>query len=202
MIAELRRVQVEVNSFDEGSGEFDARAIAYGVVDLYRTIFDPGCCTRSLKGGLPDVRWGHKNGPDGIVGAVVDYRDSPTELDIIGQLMPPGTRRHTRQAWDGLRHRVLDEVSIGFRYKPETTYVDDNGVKHFTQIELDEVSLVMEAAVPGAKVLAVRTPTGSGAVAERLAAAEGRSTPARPTRTIDHTALDAEIDATLRGRRR
>jgi hypothetical protein len=49
----------------------------------------------------------------------------------------------------------LTEVSVGFQ--SVESYIDVDGIKHFERATLNEVSVVIRGAVPGAQVIAVRS---------------------------------------------
>src|SRR5690606_24300352 len=59
-----------------------------------------------------------------------------------------------RQAWAQLRSGTIDQFSVGFRVH-EDRMVDD--IQHFVRATLDEVALVLVGAVPGTKLVAIRT---------------------------------------------
>jgi HK97 family phage prohead protease len=195
----LGRLPVELRSFDLSTGEFDAVACVYNVVDSYRTRFIPGVFAESLRRGLPPVRWGHDQSPKGVVGEIVDYRDTNRGLEIIGQLLGPGEAPKSRQARDGLRYVVLDEFSVGFERL--ASRMADNGVVEITKADLVEVSIVQNAAVPGSELIAVRSrveiAASYGPIGRRLAYAENRGLPREPLRTRPSFDPDPEVDEIL-----
>lgn len=185
---EVRRLGVELNAFDEGTGAFEAYALTYNVVDTYRTRFLPGCATESLQQGLPEVRWEHGGRR---LGQVEDYRDNETRLTIIGQLDPPqGTNEKLiTRAWKGMTSGTLTDFSIGFIRREWRTA--DDGVTEFQRIDLDEVSLVLEGAVMGAQLVATRSAGGAGPIYSRLVGALG-GMPATRTTAPDPIVDEAE----------
>lgn len=187
------RLTVELRAFDSGTREFEAVAVTYGVTDSYRTRFMPGVFAESLRGELPPIRWGHDQSSRGLVGQIVDYVDNNLRLEIIGQIFPAGKTPHSRQAYEGLRHGVLDEFSVGFDRL--ATYKAPDGVVEITKAQLLEVSIVMNAAVPGAELITVRSRSeiaaSYGPIARRLAAVEGARRPGRPRPVgVDERAAD------------
>lgn len=160
---------LEVREFDGKTGEFEAVALVYNVTDSYSTRFLPGCFAESLKDRLPVVHLNHLEGRDRQVAEIVDYKDSPQRLVVIGQLRPPTASDHARRAWAGLKERVFD-MSIVFR-RQEAREASD-GVLEFAKAVLERVDFVLDGAVPGARVLSFRNANDIGPVAARIAAAE------------------------------
>lgn len=152
MNLEIRRAPVLVRAATDQPGLFEAVVMRYGVVDDYRTVFDPGVFSASLADRLPRIAWGH-DWTD-VIGRVVDYRDTDTELTLIGQLDDFDAVPRARQAYAQLLSGTIDEFSVGFRVLDD--YTGDDGLKHFRAALLDEVSLVLAGAVPGTQLLAVR----------------------------------------------
>lgn len=179
---------IELRDFDGGTGQFEAVAVTYNVTDSYDTRFLPGCAADSLKRQLPKVHFGHN--PQRPIGEVYDWRDRTDRLEIIGQLRPPSTSTFVRRAWEGMRSGVLTDFSIAFNRLRHRRAAD--GVTEFEAIDLGAVDLVLEGAVPGARLLATRDAAGMGAVARRLAYAE------RQARAGDHPAIGPSVSAAIR----
>lgn len=150
-----------VTAFDEGEGIFEGVAVAYGVVDDYRTAFAPGCFTASLRTKMPGITWGHSWIDP--VGLVVDYKESRTALRVVGQLDDPDAVPRAKQAWAQLRSGSMAELSVGFA-DPVWRSPTPAEVKALPGLEmvcvkaqLDEVAIVLRGAVPGAAVTGTRT---------------------------------------------
>lgn len=142
----------EVRQIDDGGRTFRARAVTYGIIDDYGTRFMPGCFADSLAERLPVIAWAHSW--DDPIGRCVDYIDSADGLDIVGHLDDPDAVPRARQAIAQLRSGTITDVSVGFMRTADRTGSD--GVTEITGATLDEVSLVLRGAVPGARVLSVR----------------------------------------------
>lgn len=156
---------VEIRAFDPDTRTFEAVAVVYNVVDDYNTRFLPGCFTESLQKRLPKITWAHDWSD--VVGRVVEYRDTDTELTIIAELDDPSDVPRAKQALSQLRSGTITDVSVGF--SREDQKVNDDGVTDFIACTLDEVACVLRGAVPGAKVLAMRSVrTATGLVDEDL----------------------------------
>lgn len=148
----------EIRVPDDGSRTFEAVVMRYGVLDDYNTIFDAGCFAGSLKERLPRITWSHDWAD--VIGKYVDYRDDDEELTLIGQLDDFDAVPRARQAWSQLRSGTIDQFSVGFR--ATDTYTDDEEYKHFRTAGLDEAALVLVGAVPGTKLVSVRSKSPSG----------------------------------------
>lgn len=150
MNRQVRRM--ELREVGDDGRNFTAMAVRYGVIDDYETRFLPGCFNDGLEKRLPKIAWGHDWSD--IVGRVTSYEDTAEGLVIHARLSDPEAVPRARQAIAQLRDGDVDDVSVGFT--PTSTQTTD-GIFEFVKAELDEVSLVLRGAVPGAKVLALRS---------------------------------------------
>lgn len=165
----------EVRSVTE-DGTIELLAVVWGVVDDYGTRFIKGAFSESLEARLPTIAWGHQWTEP--VGRAVSYRETDEGLFITARLDIGQGIARADQAYAQLKSGTLDDVSIGFWRLADRTA--DDGVTEITRGDLDEVSVVLRGAVPGAKVMAVRSartgemvPVDSVvAIAEKVAAGE------------------------------
>lgn len=164
MRREHRTQHVEVRASTDSPGLFEAEVMRYGILDDYRTIFDPEVFRASLEERLPRITWGHDWAD--VIGQYVDYRDTRDALTLVGQLDDFDAVPRARQAHAQLLSGTIDQFSVGFRRGE--TYEDDQGVTHFRTATLDEVALVLSGAVPGTKLLAVRSAGQTRQVPEAL----------------------------------
>jgi HK97 family phage prohead protease len=159
MNIEHRTVHAEVRTSDADPGIFEAVVLNYGVIDTYNTTFDAGCVRESLEERMPRITWGHDWKE--VIGQYVDYKDTNTELTLVGQLDDFDAVPRAKQAHAQLKSGTIDQFSVGFQRKP-------NGVKmveereHFTRIGLDEAALVLAGSVPGTKLVSVRSARPDG----------------------------------------
>jgi HK97 family phage prohead protease len=108
-----------------------------------------------LERRLPRIVWSHDWAEP--LGRYIDYDDTNTHLDLIGEFDNFDDVPRARQAYAQLKSGTIDEFSVGFM--PEDGEpVLEGGAEHFrfTRARLDEVSLVLAGAVPDTKLLAVR----------------------------------------------
>ncbi len=156
-------------------GMIEILAVAYGVTDDYGTQFQRGTFTASLDERLPVIAFGHDWSDP--IGRAVSYRDADEGLYLTARLDVGGAVPRADQAYQQMRSGTLTDVSIGFWRKSQE---ERDGYTLITEGDLDEVSVVLRGAVPGAKVLAVRSArTGEMiavdsvvAIAEKVAAGE------------------------------
>lgn len=156
----------------------EAVVLTYNAPDDYNTIFRPGCFAVSLEERMPRICWAHRW--DEPLGRWVDYRDTATELTLIGELDDFDAVPRARQAAAQLESGTIDQFSVGFmRLADETVDPDEFDMRGLTAItsgQLDEASLVLVGAVPGTKLLAVRSGTVSESavigLAKQVAAGE------------------------------
>lgn len=146
---------VHFRALDDKQGRFQARVMHYDVVDDYRTLFAPGLFRESLEARLPRVVWAHDWAEP--LGRYIDYDDTATHLDLIGEFDDFDDVPRARQAYAQLKSGTIDEFSVGFMpMDGEEVMIDEEYYFRFTRARLDEVSLVLAGAVPNTKLLALR----------------------------------------------
>ena len=151
-----------------------------GVVDDYGSVWMPDTFDESLNERLPTLCWSHDWGEP--LGAGVDFRTSDDGPEVIFEFDDFEAVPMARRAWVQIQPKgnggpaTIRDCSVGFSNTQRRDPTDEErerwpGVKEvITRAELDEVSLVLRGAVPGAKVLAVRSsPEASVDVAVELA---------------------------------
>lgn len=134
-------------------GTIEVLAVVWGVVDDYGTRFVKGAFTESIEARLPTIAWAHDWSEP--VGRAVSYRETDEGLFITARLDIGQGIARADQAYAQLKSGTLDDVSIGFWRLADRTAED--GVTEIVEGDLDEVSVVLRGAVPGAKVMAVRS---------------------------------------------
>lgn len=166
----------EVRAVGDGDGVVEILAVAYNITDDYGTQFVKGTFTESLEERLPVIAWAHSW--DEPIGRATGFRETDEGLYLTARLDVGGKVPRADQAYEQMRSGTLTDVSVGFmRVAAEDD--DERGVTVITKAELDEVSVVLRGAVPGAKVLAVRSARMAGVdfddaveIAKRKAAGE------------------------------
>lgn len=153
MNTEHRALTAEVRVPDDGTRTFEAVVMRYGTVDDYDTIFDKGCFAASLEQRMPRITWAHNWSEP--LGRYVDYKDTRSQLTLVGEFDDFDDVPRARQAWAQLRSGTIDQFSVGF-HRIQTRDDDENRT-HFTEAGLDEVALVLVGAVPGTKLVNVRS---------------------------------------------
>lgn len=146
-------------------GTIEILAVAYNVTDDYGTQFRRGTFTASLERHLPVIAWAHSW--DEPIGRATGFRETDDGLVLTARLDIGGAVPRADQAYEQMRSGTLTDVSVGFMRRASE---QEGDVVVITEADLDEVSVVLRGAVPGAKVLAVRS-ARSGEVVD-LAAVE------------------------------
>lgn len=156
MSIETRSAKVlEVRANADGTHEADIRLMTYGVVDAYKTRFMPGVFARQIAEGMVSSCWAHDSTRP--IGVVTDFRDSPETLDGTLKFLPFEDCPDARLAWSSMKNKAIRETSVGFERMADERNVNMSEVRDITDANLIEASPVLSGAVPGAKVLAVRT---------------------------------------------
>jgi HK97 family phage prohead protease len=220
--AEVRAATVD------GKPGVTLHCIKPGVVDDYGSLWMADAFDKSLATRMPTLCWSHDwSEPLGPALSYATSDDGPSidfafsDFDAV-----PMARRAHAQVMDG----TIQDCSVGF-YAAQRRDPTEDEVKAYPGIrevileaQLDEVSLVLRGAVPGAKVLAARGAKVAVDAAVELArrVTEGELTQAEaktaldllaiedptegepdpPAPAVDHEALDAEVDAVLAARGR
>jgi HK97 family phage prohead protease len=160
----MKGVEVRALTLPDGTPGVVLQAIAPGVVDDYGSLWEPHAFDDSLATRLPTLCWSHDWSEP--LGPGVDYEtsdDGPrvsfrfSDFDAV-----PQARRAHAQVTDG----TIQDCSVGFSQVQRRSPTDAEekqfpGIREvIEQATLDEISLVLRGAVPGAKVLSVRTAAG------------------------------------------
>lgn len=162
---ETRAGLIEIRAVDEGGKPgVSLHVIRPGVVDDYGSLWNPHCFDESLATRMPTLCWSHQwSEPLGPATGYTTSDDGPTvdftfsDFDAV-----PMARRAHAQVVDG----TIRDCSVGFSSTQRRDPTDAErqqypGVREVIEkATLDEVSLVLAGAVPGAKVLAVRSAEG------------------------------------------
>jgi len=159
---QTRRAEVRAATLPDGRPGVVLKAITPYIVDDYGSVFMPDTFDESLRARGPVLCWshdwdeplgpyvGHEAGEDGAPNVSFAFSD----FDAV-----PAARRAHAQVSDGT---ILD-CSVGFSMTERREPTTDELVKYpgvrevITKATLDEISLVIRGAVPGAKVLAYRS---------------------------------------------
>lgn len=151
MSRERNHLRGEVRAVQE-DGIIEVLAVAFGVTDDYGTQFRKGTFTESLERRLPVIAFGHDWSDP--IGRAVSYRETDEGLYLTARLDVGGAVPRADQAYQQMRSGTLTDVSVGFW---RTAQEDKGDYVLITKGDLDEVSVVLRGAVPGSRVLAVRS---------------------------------------------
>lgn len=168
-----------------------ATAVAYNVADEYGTIWLPGCFDKALSERMPTILYGHDwDGLEHVLGSGIDFRQTPPDIgppgvDVLMEFakVPAAELALTLLQADATSAGpVLRDVSVGFCrqawLRREELTVDQlalGAVEAMVEAGMDELSLVVRGAVPGAQVRGRRGAVDLDAVVElakRVAAGE------------------------------
>lgn len=151
---------IRAGAAPDGTRTITLRPVTPGVVDDYGSLWMPDVFDRSLDERLPTLAWAHLwSEPIGRATAWAADGDLRT---ITFRLDDPAAVPTAGRAYAQVQSGTIDDCSVGFSNTQRRDPTDDE-VKQYPGIrevileaDLDEVSLVLRGAVPGAKVLAVR----------------------------------------------
>jgi HK97 family phage prohead protease len=103
---------------------------------------------------MPRITWAHDWSQP--LGQYIAYDDKPDGLDLVGQFDDFNDVPMARQAYAQLKSGTIDQFSVGFMPLTYERDAESNRMT-FTRGRLDEVALVLMGAVPGTKLLAMRS---------------------------------------------
>jgi HK97 family phage prohead protease len=140
------------------------RPIVPNTVDDYKSVFLPATFDASLAERMPTLAWGH-NWQDPI-GRAVDWGTDGDLRWIDFRVDDPALVPSAARALAQIESGTIDDVSVGFsgtqRRDPTDMELErwPGAREVIERADLDEVSLVLRGAVPGAKVLSLRSREG------------------------------------------
>ena len=157
----IRGAEIRAVTLDDGTPGVILQAITPNIVDDYGSVFTPDCFDRSLGQRAPVLCWAHDwSDPIGHATGHTTSDAGPRvsfafdDFDAV-----PTARRAHAQVSSG----TITDCSVGFSNTKRRDPTDDElqqwpGCREVIfEADLDEVSLVLRGAVPGAKVVAYRT---------------------------------------------
>lgn len=130
-------------------GVIEGYASAFGVVDSYNEVVEPGAFTASLvdakrKGRSIKMLWQHDSWQP--IGVWDDLAEDAKGLYVKGRILKDASRSAS-EAYGLLKGGALDELSIGYRTLQTAPHDDKQGVLRLLKLELREVSLVTFGAL-------------------------------------------------------
>lgn len=179
-----------------------ATAVAYNVTDEYGTLWLPGVFDEALGERMPTILYGHDwSTLDHVLGSGIDFRQTPTDVGPPGVdvLMEFANVPAAELAMKLLAAKatskgaVLRDVSVGFerrewlrRDKLTPEMLALGAEEAMVRAGMDELSLVVRGAVPGAQVRGRRGSVDIDAVVELARKrAAGEITDAEAAAAID-----------------
>jgi HK97 family phage prohead protease len=177
-----RMGEVRAVTEDDDTRSVTLQCIRPNVVDDYGSLWNPHAFDASLKERLPTLAWSHDWSDP--LGRGVDYKTGNDGPSVIFEFDDFDDVPTARRAFSQVRSGTITDCSVGFSNVHTREPTEDElkrfpgAVEYIERADLDEVSLVLRGAVPGAKVLAVRAVGGSVeeelvfAVARKVAAGE------------------------------
>lgn len=192
--------EVRAATAEDGRHYVTLHAISPGVVDTYGSLWEPDAFDESLARRLPTLVWSH-NWADPI-GHGLDYQTGPDGPTVRFAFDDFDAVPRARQAFVQTESGTIRDCSVGFsdvtrRDPTEQERIDYPGVREvITRATMDELSLVLAGAVPGAKVVSVRAANADAPVSrEAVAQIMARLATGEMTLTGALNALDTLPDA-------
>lgn len=148
-------------------GVIEGYASAFGVVDSYNEVVEPGAFTASLvdgrrKGRSVKMLWQHD--PAHPIGVWEDIAEDAKGLYVKGRILKDASKQ-AAEAYGLLKGGALDELSIGYRTVQTAPDDDRAGVLKLIKLDLREVSLVTFGALGrAARVTDVKSILDGGAL--------------------------------------
>lgn len=154
-----------------------ATAVAYNVVDDYGTIWLPRVFNDGLDARMPTILYGHDWWTlDHVLGQGIDYADSATGVDVLFEFADPDLVPSAARAMALTLppNPILKDVSVGFD-RQEWLRKDElaadqlaaGAEEAMVRAVMDELSIVVRGAVPGAQMRGKRTWLIDGTVTDQ-----------------------------------
>ncbi len=151
-----------------------ATAVAYNVVDDYGSMWSPGCFNAALDERMPTLLYGHDwHTLEHVLGKGIDYRDHAEGVDVLIEFDDPAHVPMAGQAAHQVEVKTLRDVSVGFErfeWRRDGALTDAErklgADEVIVQAGMDELSLVIRGAVPGAQMRSGAGLVGIDAVVE------------------------------------
>lgn len=161
-----RHTRGTIRAKDTAQGIVTVRAFTYDTLDSYMTVFRPGSATKSLNARLPTIHGSHSWDIQNLIGRAISWRDTSAGPEVTFRLDLHPDVPVARQVLAQIESGTLTDVSIGFastrtgRREPTKDEMKRwPGVDWvYDEIEVQEISVVPQGAVPGAEILALRSP--------------------------------------------
>ncbi|MEW9523866.1 HK97 family phage prohead protease [Agrobacterium radiobacter] len=155
------------------SGEIEGYGSTFGgEPDSYGDVIAPGAYSDSLAahksaGTMPKMFWQHDSREP--IGKWFEAKEDSKGLFLRGKLNM-GVQR-AREAYELLKERDIDGLSIGYRIK-EYSVDTDTGVWTLEKIDLREVSIVSIGANDNATIASVKAAKAAHELSDRLKAGD------------------------------
>ena len=153
-----KRLQFKALKVDADQGIFEGYASAFGIVDYERDVVEPGAFKTTLASGSArdGVKILAQHDPNRPIGKSLELREDDNGLFVKGFISATDEGKNHRQL---VKDGVLCELSIG--YDAIKSYTDANGIRHLTEIDLGEISIVTFPANPEAKIQGYKSKGGN-----------------------------------------
>jgi HK97 family phage prohead protease len=137
-----------------------ATAVTYGTVDDYGSGWTPGVFTEALSQRMPTILYGHDwYNLDHVLGTGIDSREMDYGVDVLMEFADPAKVPPAGRAMHLVEQKIITDVSVGFlrtewREGTELTAdeIERGAREMIDSAEMDELSLVVRGAVPGAGI--------------------------------------------------
>jgi HK97 family phage prohead protease len=152
---EVKRAETDDITKVRPDGTFSGYASVFGIEDLSHDIVERGAFKASLTKRGPDgVKMLYQHDPADPIGKWLVIRETPKGLFVVGQLNTKLARG--REVLEMMREGIVDGLSIGFRTVKGNTD-RKSGIRHLSEVDLWEISVVTFPMQPDARVSAVKS---------------------------------------------
>lgn len=153
MEKETKRMRMRGCKYDSEAGVFEGYASVFGNVDSDGDLVEPGAFAKFLAGDCSRVKILALHNDEWLpIGKPLELYEDDIGLYLKAKISDTAMGRDVLAL---LRDGVLNELSIG--YITHDSYMDNQHIRHLTELELLEVSVVTWAANDQAKILDVKS---------------------------------------------
>jgi len=149
----IKDFKLEIKSLNEETGEISFYGAVFNNVDSYNDVILPGAFKNCLNRKKPnEIKFCYKHDRATFIGVFNKLEEDNYGLFVKGKLITDLEKG--KEAYILTKNKILDGFSIGYR-AIDTEEID--GIRYLKEIDLDEISLVINPANPEAKLISVKS---------------------------------------------
>ena len=153
MNKDTKNFKLEIKSFDEQTGEISFYGAVFNNIDSYDDVILPGAFKNCLTRKKPkEIKFCYNHDRSVFIGTFDKLEEDNYGLFVKGRLILDLEKG--KEAYILTKNNILDGFSIGYRALDSE---EIGGIRYLKEIDLFEISLVIDPANPSAKLVSVKS---------------------------------------------